>query len=105
VRNKKRGADGTMEYYYRLSKYASEGEILALAKTRGIKASIQPLRAEKATDEMTTNNATVQTANSAQAPAIELLVSKLPEFDPAWTQEVKARWFEAYQQLISMVQK
>jgi hypothetical protein len=106
IRSKKRGADGTMEYYYRLSKYASKGEILALANAKGIKSSIQPFHTATATDEMTTNTVvTMQTGNTAQASATELLVSKLPEFDPAWTQEVKAKWFEAYQQLISMVQK
>jgi hypothetical protein len=30
----------------------------------------------------------------------DLLVAKFPQFDPTWPVEIKAKWFEAFQNLI-----
>lgn len=106
MREKKRSGDGSMEYHYRLSQYASSGEVLGLAKSHRISTSKQLVNVEATTsEEMTITNTPAQTGKNSQASATELLVNKLPEFDPTWPQEVKESWFQAYQQLIGMVQK
>ncbi|WP_374306663.1 DUF5343 domain-containing protein [Methylocella sp.] len=35
----------------------------------------------------------------------EQLLGKFPEFDPGWTDDLKAKWFEGYQKLLSMAEK
>ena len=30
----------------------------------------------------------------------EMLLAKFPEFDPAWTDDVKAKWFDAFDRLM-----
>jgi hypothetical protein len=40
-----------------------------------------------------------QTVNSA----ITALLSKFPDFDPAWSPEIKAKWFEAFGRLMEQV--
>lgn len=38
--------------------------------------------------------------SSAGAPWAELLLAKFPAFDPDWTDEVKTRWFDAFDKLM-----
>jgi hypothetical protein len=30
----------------------------------------------------------------------ELLLAKFPQFDPAWPDELKAKWFDGYERLL-----
>ncbi len=41
---------------------------------------------------------------SRRPNTIEILVSRLPEFDPSWSAEVQAKWLESYQRLIEISQ-
>ena len=34
----------------------------------------------------------------------EMLFSRFPEFDPKWTDEIKAKWFEAFERLMRSCQ-
>ena len=36
---------------------------------------------------------------------VDQLLNKFPEFDPAWTDELKEKWFDGYQRLLSMAEK
>jgi hypothetical protein len=41
----------------------------------------------------------------ASFSAANVLINKLPEFNPGWSAEVQASWFQAYQKLVDMAQK
>lgn len=43
---------------------------------------------------------TTQNPNVSTAAWAELLLAKFPEFDPAWTDDVKLKWFDAFDRLM-----
>ena len=55
-----------MEFHYRLSQYVSEGEVLGLAKARGIKAFQQEVIVEKTQKEMAANKTPAQLGQDVQ---------------------------------------
>jgi hypothetical protein len=50
----------------------------------------------------------VEPTDQAQGTTItwsQLLLSKFPSFDPAWSDEVKTKWFDAFDRLMKMVKQ
>jgi hypothetical protein len=47
------------------------------------------------------SNSNAEETNVGNGARSELLVSKFPQFDPAWPDEIKAKWFEAFQMLMT----
>jgi hypothetical protein len=43
---------------------------------------------------------TVQNPNISTAAWADLLLAKFPEFDPSWTDDVKLKWFDAFDRLM-----
>ncbi len=39
-------------------------------------------------------------STTANVPIVEMLLSKFPEFDPTWPDEVKLKWFDAFDRLM-----
>lgn len=99
------GKTGRQEYYYGLSPNVHESEIERLAKIYSVSTS-EPRETEL--DMQKTMPHETTSAEQEQKPQVsttDVLVSKLPEFDPTWPQEVKESWFKSYQQLIDMAKQ
>jgi hypothetical protein len=64
--------------------------------------AMQPANTDRPTVEQTASvTATQQNANSPSVNAwAEQLLSKFPEFDPTWPDEVKMKWFDAFDRLM-----
>lgn len=111
LRDKKRSAEGKLEYHYFLSPEVSKDEIAAEASRRNISINGETQEnnhnLEVPTETMTDSKlpAPAQLGQRLRPSATELLLEKLPEFDPTWPEDVKASWLKSYQELINMVKK
>ncbi|MBT9314132.1 hypothetical protein IXB50_01680 [Leptothoe spongobia TAU-MAC 1115] len=103
-RERKRSEDGILEFHYSLVPGVSSDEIVELAREHNISTNQSN---ESSTPEtvMTSDSKANQLPEKQRQSATEMLVARLPEFDPSWPQEVKQSWFESYQKLIEMSQK
>jgi hypothetical protein len=62
--------------------------------------AMQPATINPPTPAAATLSATAQNPNTGTAAWAELLLAKFPEFDPAWTDDVKLKWFDAFDRLM-----
>jgi predicted transcriptional regulator/DNA-binding transcriptional MerR regulator len=46
--------------------------------------------------------ASKEPVSSKNASLAEILIKKLPEFDPSWNEEMQAKWFASYERLIAL---
>lgn len=104
-REMKHGPSGKREYYYSLSPDIPADEIKALAEEYDISLDGAILSKTIKEPTMSSQHITIDTDRKTESSTTDLLVSKLPEFDPTWPQEVKESWFKSYQQLIEMAKK
>lgn len=103
-RTKKLNPDGKPRIHFSIKRGISLDEISELAHKYGI-SSNQSQDSSTSAILMHPDSSDNQQRQSAKQSATEMLVARLPEFDPSWPQEVKQSWFESYQKLIEMSQK
>lgn len=103
-RERKRSSDEKLEFHYFLAPAISQDEILEMAHEYNLIAE-PAFDSSNSETEMTSDSSANQLTKKKHQSATEMLVSRLPEFDPSWPQEVKQSWFESYQKLIEMSQK
>ena len=111
-REKKRSTEGKLEYHYFLSSRVSKDEIVLEAEKRNVSIADE-VKSENHNSEaiaktiMTDSNlsAAIPFTQEPRPSATELLLEKLPEFNPTWPEEVQAQWLKSYQQLLDMVKK
>lgn len=80
-------------YFFRLASEVSVSlvEDLLLEKTEQLSGiTAQPMRPEP------------KQTFSRKPNTTEILIDRLPEFDPNWSAEVQAKWFDSYQRLTSL---
>ena len=85
---------------------------LKAAKDAGIELSpyLQKMRYTKTTrtprrNQITTEQIDNETAASSSRDWAAILVDKFPSLDPAWPDDVKAKWFDAFKQMMDMMKE
>ena len=74
-----------------------------MKKSKAVRADGVRKKTARKPDAGTTKNSTITSAVDAipnQTDWYEMVLAKFPTFDPAWSDEVKLRWFEAFDVLL-----
>jgi hypothetical protein len=74
-------------------------------RQRAIGRSEPKLNSEGRSDSVPIAPATTTAEHKHSKSVIGQLLDKFPEFDPAWSDDIKSKWFEGYQRLLAMGEK
>lgn len=79
-----------------------------VGKARKIKDTIEPTRAlepPRIEHNVTPAAASASSSVNGSSRVAEMLLAKLPEFNPEWSAEVQTKWFDAFTRLQESLQK